>query len=195
MAGEGRYSLRNTTYTSESMTDEEPTMTEFEPGNKGTKDDGSDPPVVFQCARCRLPIGDSLAWAGSEDEQNQILLKRTTDNVVISSEPYVSRTQVESGCLVVNISCRGCSAGLGRVYTSTPKSLDYKRSLFCLDVGTVDCYILGSANQTMLLDPEECPVTLEYREAVDFQITQIKALTLSVGQRLMEIEAQLQDKK
>lgn len=77
MAGKIRYGLRNTTYTAESMTDDKPS-------DKGMKDDGSDPPVVFQCACCRLPIGDSLSWAGSEDEQNQILLKR---KLVIMPKP------------------------------------------------------------------------------------------------------------
>lgn len=37
----------------------------------------SEAPVVFLCGKCRLPFGDSLSWAGSDDEQNQILLKRT----------------------------------------------------------------------------------------------------------------------
>lgn len=43
-------------------------------------DDGegeSDAPAVFLCGKCRLPFGDSLSWAGSDDLHNQILLKRT----------------------------------------------------------------------------------------------------------------------
>ena len=43
---------------------------------KFVEDDDSDPPVVFFCGSCKLPVGDSLSWAGSEDEKNQILLKR-----------------------------------------------------------------------------------------------------------------------
>lgn len=35
-----------------------------------------DRPVVFICGKCKLPVGDSLSWDGSEDEQNQIRLKR-----------------------------------------------------------------------------------------------------------------------
>lgn len=36
-------------------------------------DDG---PVVFVCGKCKLPVGDSMSWDGSEDGQNQIRLKR-----------------------------------------------------------------------------------------------------------------------
>ena len=42
-------------------------------GQTGEEEDG---PVVFICAKCRLPVGDSLSWDGSEDGQNQIRLKR-----------------------------------------------------------------------------------------------------------------------
>uniref|UniRef100_A0A8C9R5J8 Protein Mis18-alpha n=1 Tax=Scleropages formosus TaxID=113540 RepID=A0A8C9R5J8_SCLFO len=134
----------------------------------------SDAPAVFQCGTCRLPVGDSLSWAGSEEEHNQILLSRTTDNVVVGTEPLFSRTQVELGCVIVNLTCRGCSTLLGQVYTSTPKSLDYKRSLFCFNVESIDCYVLGSSEQTMLLNAQEKPVTLEYREAMELQMEQVK---------------------
>lgn len=40
------------------------------------EDNDNDGPVVFICAKCRLPVGDSLSWDGSEAGQNQIRLKR-----------------------------------------------------------------------------------------------------------------------
>lgn len=40
------------------------------------EDGESDGPAVFMCGKCKLPIGDSLSWAGSDDERNQIMLKR-----------------------------------------------------------------------------------------------------------------------
>lgn len=39
-------------------------------------EDSDDGPVVFICAKCKLPVGDSMSWDGSEDGQNQIRLKR-----------------------------------------------------------------------------------------------------------------------
>lgn len=38
--------------------------------------DAEDGPVVFICGTCKLPVGDSTSWDGSEDEENQIRLKR-----------------------------------------------------------------------------------------------------------------------
>lgn len=45
-------------------------------GQAEEDEDGDDGPVVFICAKCRLPVGDSASWDGSEDGQNQIRLKR-----------------------------------------------------------------------------------------------------------------------
>ncbi|KAG7484463.1 hypothetical protein MATL_G00049610 [Megalops atlanticus] len=193
MAGNGKPCLRNLTFITESGTDENSYLGQKEFNSKQVEED-TEPPAVFQCSRCHLPVGDSLSWVGSEEEENQILLKRTTDNVVVGKEPFVSRTRKELGCLIVNLSCLGCSSPLGRVYTSTPKNLDYKRSLFCLNVENVDCYVLGSSEQKMILDTQEEPVTLEYRENVDVQIGKIKAIAVSMAQRLFEIEAKLQNK-
>lgn len=39
-------------------------------------EDGDNGPVVFICGNCKLPVGDSTSWDGSEDSQNQIRLKR-----------------------------------------------------------------------------------------------------------------------
>lgn len=41
--------------------------------------DAEDGPVVFICGKCKLPVGDSMSWDGSEDEENQIRLKRESE--------------------------------------------------------------------------------------------------------------------
>ncbi|KAJ8412524.1 hypothetical protein AAFF_G00128600 [Aldrovandia affinis] len=193
MSRRGNPCLRNATFTAETETDQDSSLGLNECNNKHVEED-IEAPVVFQCGRCKLPIGDSLSWVGSEDEQKQVLLKRVTDNVVVGSEPFVSGTHVELGCLLVNLSCLGCSSPLGSIYKSTPTTLDYKRSLFCLNVEHLECYTLGSSEQKMVEDMQEEPVTLEYRGNVDMQISKIKALAVSMGQRLLEIEVQLQNK-
>lgn len=45
-------------------------------GPTAEEEDGGDGPVVFICTKCKVPIGDSLSWDGSEDDLNQIRLKR-----------------------------------------------------------------------------------------------------------------------
>lgn len=44
--------------------------------------DGDDGPVVFICGKCKLPVGDSMSWDGSEDQQNQIRLKREFEFII-----------------------------------------------------------------------------------------------------------------
>lgn len=46
------------------------------------EDGESDGPAVFMCGKCKLPIGDSLSWAGSDDENNQIMLKRNYSRII-----------------------------------------------------------------------------------------------------------------
>ncbi|CAL8266360.1 unnamed protein product [Merluccius merluccius] len=54
---------------------------EQQPCNLGDDgEDGDDGPVVFFCGKCNLLVGDSLSWAGSDDE-SQIQLTRR--------DPYV----------------------------------------------------------------------------------------------------------
>ncbi|XP_055797344.1 protein Mis18-alpha isoform X2 [Salvelinus fontinalis] len=153
------------------------------------EDDDSDPPVVFLCGSCKLPVGDSLSWAGSEDEQSQILLKRVSDNVLIGKETHISGTRKKDlGCLIVHLTCCGCSSLLGLVYISTPRKLDYIRSLFCLDVAAIE------SQQVAAVSPKLQPVTLEYRQAVERQLDEIKAVTLSMGQRLLVLEGDQQSR-
>lgn len=44
--------------------------------NRAGEEAEADGAAVFMCGKCKLPIGDSLSWAGSDDERNQIMLKR-----------------------------------------------------------------------------------------------------------------------
>ncbi|XP_072230814.1 protein Mis18-alpha [Leuresthes tenuis] len=158
------------------------------------EDDNDEGPVVFICGKCRLPVGDSVAWDGSEDDLNQIRLKRVTDNVLIGKENRLFEIDKQSLCVIVDLICQGCRSVLGMVYTSTPKSLDHKRFTFCLSVADIDSYVLGSAGQMLAAEgPKEQLVTLEYRDSVEHQLTEMKMLVMSMAQRLEEIESGLQE--
>ncbi|KAM6907392.1 protein Mis18-alpha [Xenentodon cancila] len=163
-------------------------------GQTEQDDDNNDGPVVFICGKCRLPVGDSMSWDGSEDDQNQIRLKRVTDNVLIGKDNRMFEVGKRSLCLIVDLICRGCHSGLGMVYTSTPRNLDHKRFTFCLSVADIDSYVLGSARQMLTAEgPKEQPVTLEYQGIVEQQLSEMKMLVLSMAQRLEEIEGGLQE--
>uniref|UniRef100_A0AAY4EAE1 Protein Mis18-alpha n=1 Tax=Denticeps clupeoides TaxID=299321 RepID=A0AAY4EAE1_9TELE len=144
-------------------------------GSRGDEDErDGEAPAVFFCGKCRLPVGDSLSWAGSEEERNQILLQRVNNNIIVGKEPYLDPVQKRLGCLIVNLTCRGCCSVLGMMYVSTPKKLDHKRSLFCLNVESIDSYVIGSTDQEVAdLSCEGTPVTLEYQERVEQQMTEV----------------------
>ncbi|XP_040038737.1 protein Mis18-alpha [Gasterosteus aculeatus] len=152
------------------------------------EEDEDDGPVVFICGKCKLPVGDSMSWDGSEDGQNQIRLKRVTDNVVVGQDTRLYDASKRSLCLIVDLFCRGCHSVLGMVFASTPKKLDYKRFTFCFNVADIDSYVLGSASQMLAAEgPKEQPVTLEYRGMVEQQLAEMKMLVMSMAQRLEEI--------
>ncbi|KAM9788471.1 protein Mis18-alpha-like [Neosynchiropus ocellatus] len=157
--------------------------------------DGEDPPVVFLCAKCRSPVGDSLSWDGCESDQNQIRITRATENVVVGKETRMHEVKKGSTCLVVDLACRGCRSSLGMIYTSTPRSLDHKRLAFCFDVAALDSYVLGSATQVLTAEgPREPPVALKYRSRAEQQLTEMKVLVVSLAQRLEAIECGLDRK-
>ncbi|XP_028323048.1 protein Mis18-alpha [Gouania willdenowi] len=159
------------------------------------EEDGDDGPVVFYCGKCRLTVGDSLSWDGSEDGENQIRLKTVTDNVQFGNESHVYEVNKLSPCLVVDLFCRGCRSVIGLVYTSTPKSMDNKRFTFCLNVANIESYVLGSGTQMLTVEGlKELPVTLEYRGSVDQQLKEMKMLMVSMAQRLEVIEAGLEER-
>ncbi|XP_054882477.1 protein Mis18-alpha-like [Poeciliopsis prolifica] len=154
-------------------------------------EENDDGPVVFICGKCRLPVGDSMSWDGSEDDQNQIKTKRVTNNVIIGKDTRFFELKKRSVCLVVDLICRSCHSVLGMVYTSTPRNLDHKRSTFCLNVASIDSYVLGSEGQMLAAEgPKEQLVTLEYRHIVE-QLSEMKMLVVSMAQQLEEIAAGL----
>ncbi|TRY98681.1 hypothetical protein DNTS_033431 [Danionella cerebrum] len=94
--------------------------------SKVEEDEVKDGPAVFLCGKCKLPIGDSLSWVGSDDEQNQIMLKRVSDNTIIGKEPFVSGTRKELGCYVVG-SPQQQMADLSR--EERPVTLEYQSTM------------------------------------------------------------------
>ncbi|KAM9332562.1 protein Mis18-alpha [Pholidichthys leucotaenia] len=157
----------------------------------GSDDDG---PVVFFCTQCKLTVGDSLSWDGTEEDLNQIKLKRVTDNVIKGKETRLFEPSKQSPCLIVDLICRGCQSVIGMLYTSTPKDLDHKRFTFYFNVASIESYVLGSASQVCAAEgAKEQLVTLEYRCIVEEQLTEMKMLVMSMAHRLEEIEGSLRD--
>lgn len=187
-------SVNNSTFDASSLDSTTVEEKLFGPTEEEEEEDSGEGPMVFICAKCKLPVGDSLSWDGTEDDLNQVRLKRVTDNVLIGKENRLYEASKKSLCLVVDLICRGCRSVLGMVFTSTPENLDYKRFTFCFSVADIESYMLGSACQMLAAEgPTEQPVTLEYRGTVEKQLTEMKMLVMSMARRLEEIEIGLQE--
>ncbi|KAM4546588.1 protein Mis18-alpha [Fundulus diaphanus] len=166
----------------------------FGRADKDEEEVDDDAPVIFFCGKCKLPVGDSMSWDGVEHEQNQIRLKRVTNNVLVGKETRLLELSKKSACLVVDLICRSCRLVLGMIYQSTPRSQDNKMFTFCFNVASIDSYVLGSGRQMPAAEgPKEQPVTLEYTHNVEQQLAQMKMLVVSMAQRLEEIEAGLME--
>ncbi|XP_069002424.1 protein Mis18-alpha [Embiotoca jacksoni] len=192
--GKQRKKNVNITFEASSVDFNTTTLEEKLVSQTSADEDSDDRPAIFICGKCKLIVGDSVSWSGSEDGLNQIKLKRVTGNILIGKESRLFEASKRSLCLIMDLFCRGCHSVLGMFYTSTPKSMDHKRCSFYLNVADIESYELGSAKQMLAAEgPKEQPVTLEYRGIVEQELMEMKMLVMSMAQRLDEIEGDLRE--
>uniref|UniRef100_A0A8C8SD80 Protein Mis18-alpha n=1 Tax=Pelusios castaneus TaxID=367368 RepID=A0A8C8SD80_9SAUR len=88
-------------------------------------------PMVFLCAGCKRPVGDTLSWVANDEENGCVLLRSASLNVSVDKEQKLSS---RPGDMIETLFCNACSMFLGNIYRCTPKHLDYKRDLFCFNL-------------------------------------------------------------
>lgn len=150
----------------------------------------AEPPLVFLCSGCRLPLGDSLSWVTGQEDTNCILLRCVSCNVSVDKEQKLSKRKDESGCILETLYCTGCSRQLGYIFRCTPKSLDYKRDLFCLSVEAVESYTLGSSGKQIMPENKEL-FNLESRVEIEKSLKQMEDVLKALQTKLWEVESKL----
>ncbi|XP_028612253.1 protein Mis18-alpha [Grammomys surdaster] len=165
----------------------------LEPKRREEKAAAAENPLVFLCAGCRRPLGDSLTWVASQEDTNCILLSSVSSNVSVDKEQKLSKCRDEDGCILETLYCTGCSLSIGYVYRCTPRKLDYKRDLFCLSVEAVESYTLGSSEKQIVPEDKEL-FNLESRVETEKSIKQMEDVLTVLQTKLWELESKLADR-
>ncbi|XP_032535179.1 protein Mis18-alpha [Chiroxiphia lanceolata] len=158
----------------------------------GAEGSDSELPMVFLCAGCKRPVGDTLSWVSNDEEGGCILLRsesrpRRHGGVSVDHKRKLSKLPDECGCVVETLFCSGCSRTLGNIYKCTPSILTTRGGLFCFSIDSIESYILGSSEKQALTDEE--PLTLESQAVLQEVLERAHTILKALETRLTAIES------
>ncbi|KAJ7400104.1 MIS18 kinetochore protein A [Pitangus sulphuratus] len=61
-------------------------------------------PMVFLCAGCKRPVGDTLSWVSNDEEGGCILLRSAAAGVSVDHKRKLSKLPDECGCYILGSS-------------------------------------------------------------------------------------------
>jgi len=111
-------------------------------------------PLVFQCASCKLIVGDSYGMHSSNESRRTITLT-CASNIRRSHDIFTSKAGDDVGSTYFSFTCSGCDGPLGNYYLTTSKDLDDIRERFTFSIDNVTSYELGKAEHGKMPEPKD----------------------------------------
>ncbi|CAG8609871.1 6148_t:CDS:2 [Acaulospora morrowiae] len=146
-------------------------------------------PLVFQCLSCKIIVGDSFAWVAADRKLNSVTLYAKPHNIRVGTELLWSKEGVDIGSTYTLMYCNGCNATLGKVWRTTPRSLDYLRDLYTINLDSITIYALGA-----YIDVNTTPSddhTLPSARMQQVSINKLQDMVLLLHQRISAMECSM----
>ncbi|XP_072036844.1 protein Mis18-alpha-like [Amphiura filiformis] len=143
-------------------------------------------PVVLQCSHCNMILGDSMSWVSTNDELNSITLRSVSSMVVKGKELVTSTEGIDLGSTYQQLQCKSCKDVVGRMYRTTPRTLDDLRDLFTLYITKINSYQIGSSEQTAGVG--NSLIDLPTAREIQTSITKTQVMVCTLNERVLNIE-------
>ena len=101
-------------------------------------------PLVFQCAKCDMIIGDSFSYLCAREDL-QTLTLTSSSNIARSAEVFTSYEGGDVGSTYFVFTCTRCEQKIGKYYITTSKGLDEIREKFTFSLDAISSYSLGKS--------------------------------------------------
>ncbi|CAG8582208.1 323_t:CDS:2 [Paraglomus occultum] len=146
-------------------------------------------PLVFQCIKCRLIVGDSFAWVNADKDLRSVALHAKPANIRVGTEVEWSRGGIDLGSTYVLTYCHGCGNVLGKVYHTTPRKFDYIRDLIMIDLDQVTTYQLGQYLNDGAIPADL--ISMPNARMLQLSVDMVKDVLLVMHDRLSNMEHKL----
>ena len=154
-----------------------------------------DLPLVFQCGKCNIIIGDSLKC--SNIQAGSITLDSVTDNVKLGETLVRCTKGWDIGCAYLVVGCANCGEHLGKMYKVTLRQLDDIRDKYTLRVDRCQVYHCGGGGgigrkqqqqQQPVVDVAQIQLRLNIHLQLRKEFQQLQELVVEMNERIAAVE-------
>ena len=151
-----------------------------------------DLPLVFQCGKCNIIIGDSLKCSNINIQAGSITLYNVTDNVKVGETLVMCTKGWDTGCAYLVVECGNCGEYLGRMYKATLRQLDDIRDKYTLWVDKCQVYHCGGGmdrqQQQPMVDVAQIQIRLNIHLQLRKEFQQLQELVVEMNERIAAVE-------